>query len=427
MASYSNECADQVMNQTNVTENPWPYIECFYGPQTQELPMTILITVINGIIFVTGLLGNIAVCIVIIKQPTLHTATNYYLFNLAVSDVTLLVFGLPNDVAMYWHQYPWPLGQIFCRFRALISEAASYVSVLTVVAFSTERYIAICYPLYLRAISGLQRAVWIIAALWAVSFISALPFAGNTNITHLTYPPNSTDIVPESAMCVMVSQPENFPLTELSSIIFFIVPMVIIAVLYTNMGIAISRASENRLAGKIKGSIHRKNKKNQSNRSIIRMLSLVVLGFFVCWAPFHAQRLMTIYFQGSDLIEEVNYWMYFITGICYYFSSTLNPILYNVMSEKMRFAFKEIFCGVKAKKNTKRSTFRETSNTYVTMQSNSNHHQCSSLPEEDIFLSKDSATMLISQNSRHSNSGKMLIFKAGSIKSKILNDDETGV
>lgn len=75
----------------------------------------------------------------------------------------------------------------FSTFRA------SYVSVLTVVAFSTERYIAICYPLYLRAISGLQRAIWIISGLWIVSFLCALPFAVHTLITYVYYPYNSTD------------------------------------------------------------------------------------------------------------------------------------------------------------------------------------------------------------------------------------------
>lgn len=73
-------------------------------------------------------------------------------------------------------------------------------------------------------------------------------------------------------MCAMTSQPENLPLTEMSSVIFFILPMVIIAILYTNMGIAISRASKSKFENKVKGSIHRKNKKNQSNKSIIRML-----------------------------------------------------------------------------------------------------------------------------------------------------------
>ncbi|ENN78959.1 hypothetical protein YQE_04578, partial [Dendroctonus ponderosae] len=157
------------------------------------------------------------------------------------------------------------------RISTVISNA-SYVSVLTVVAFSTERYIAICYPLYLRAISGLQRAVWVIAGLWIVSFFCALPFAAYTVITYVTYPYNSTNIVEESAMCAMVNQPKNIPLTELSSLIFFIVPTVIIAVLYCNMGITIAKASRTKFENKVKGSIHRKNKKHQNNKSIIRML-----------------------------------------------------------------------------------------------------------------------------------------------------------
>lgn len=69
---------------------------------------------------------------------------------------------------------------------------ASYVSVLTIVAFSTERYLAICYPLYLYTMSGLQRAVKIIACLWLIAFLSALPFSFFTGVNYLYYPPNST-------------------------------------------------------------------------------------------------------------------------------------------------------------------------------------------------------------------------------------------
>lgn len=54
--------------------------------------------------------------------------------------------------------------------------------------------------------------------------------------------------------------------------------------------------------------------------------------------------------------------MFYITGILYYFSSTLNPILYNIMSNRYRIAFKEIFCGARTpnKNLTRNSTFRET-------------------------------------------------------------------
>lgn len=50
-------------------------------------------TVIYSLIFVSGLVGNLSTCIVIVQNPHMHTATNYYLFNLAVSDLLTLVFG----------------------------------------------------------------------------------------------------------------------------------------------------------------------------------------------------------------------------------------------------------------------------------------------------------------------------------------------
>ena len=37
--------------------------------------------------------GNIAVCLVIVKNKSMHTATNYYLFSLAISDLMILVLG----------------------------------------------------------------------------------------------------------------------------------------------------------------------------------------------------------------------------------------------------------------------------------------------------------------------------------------------
>lgn len=58
-------------------------------------PLSIIlpISVCYFIIFVTGVLGNVITCVVIAKNKTMHTATNYYLFNLAVSDFLVLVFG----------------------------------------------------------------------------------------------------------------------------------------------------------------------------------------------------------------------------------------------------------------------------------------------------------------------------------------------
>lgn len=113
------------------------------------------------------------------------------------------------------------------------------------------------------------------------------------------------------------------------------------------------------------------------------------MGFFLSWAPFHAQRLVTIYLQDNYYFHQIYFWMYIVTGIFYYFSSTLNPILYNVMSDRMRDAFKEVLCGIKPKQRSTKmnSTVREMSHGYVAIR-NSNATTNLYLEDEKIQLVK---------------------------------------
>lgn len=59
----------------------------------EPLFVLILVTVCYSLIFVAGILGNVITCLVIYRNKSMHTATNYYLFNLAISDLTLLLLG----------------------------------------------------------------------------------------------------------------------------------------------------------------------------------------------------------------------------------------------------------------------------------------------------------------------------------------------
>ena len=53
----------------------------------------IVLTVIYVLIFITGVTGNVVTCVVIFQNKGMHTAVNYYLFSLAVSDLLLLISG----------------------------------------------------------------------------------------------------------------------------------------------------------------------------------------------------------------------------------------------------------------------------------------------------------------------------------------------
>lgn len=74
--------ASSNFNQTNVIH---------FEPE--PLFILILVTVCYALIFAAGLLGNVITCTVISRNKSMHTATNYYLFNLAISDLMLLLSG----------------------------------------------------------------------------------------------------------------------------------------------------------------------------------------------------------------------------------------------------------------------------------------------------------------------------------------------
>jgi neuromedin U receptor 1 len=63
------------------------------GPKNVGLTLLVPITFLYVVIFITGVIGNVAVCLVIVKNKSMHTATNYYLFSLAISDLMILVLG----------------------------------------------------------------------------------------------------------------------------------------------------------------------------------------------------------------------------------------------------------------------------------------------------------------------------------------------
>lgn len=105
----------------------------------------------------------------------MHTATNYYLFNLAISDLLLLVCGMPPDIYKIWYPMSYPFGTAFCIMQGLISETSANATVLTITSFTVERYLAICRPFVSHKMSTLSRAVKFIFAIWVLAFCLAVP------------------------------------------------------------------------------------------------------------------------------------------------------------------------------------------------------------------------------------------------------------
>lgn len=100
--SLQNDDGGGKSGQLNLTaENVWENDD-YLMPKRDPLYIVVPMTIMYSVIFVTGVIGNSITCMVIAKHKYMHTATNYYLFSLAVSDLILLVSGLPQEMWSIW-------------------------------------------------------------------------------------------------------------------------------------------------------------------------------------------------------------------------------------------------------------------------------------------------------------------------------------
>ncbi|KAK9505558.1 hypothetical protein O3M35_009580 [Rhynocoris fuscipes] len=297
-------------------------------------------TVLYSLIFLTGVIGNVSTCIVIARNRHMHTATNYYLFSLAISDLLLLISGLPQEMYQLWSKYPYVFGQELCLLLGLAAETSSNATVLTITAFTVERYVAICHPFFSHTLSKLSRAIKFVVAIWIVAILCAMPQAMQFGLIYAVDKRGNLIDPDEFNMCGLK---EHYPYSfEVSTFLFFFAPMTVITILYILIGVRLRKTTSKKADQRIRDS--RRSHQPRSTTRVVKMLVVVVVAFFICWAPFQTQRLYALYFSSGGNTSPTTILIYklitYASGLLYYLSTTINPFLYNIMSLKFREAFK---------------------------------------------------------------------------------------
>lgn len=240
-------------------------------------------TIIYVIIFITGLIGNIGTCIVITKNKSMQTATNYYLFSLAISDLLLLISALPFEIYRIWAEDNYIFGQGFCTTQGLAAETSANATVLTITAFTVERYVAICHPFKAHAWSKPSRAVRYIIGIWIIALGLAIPQAIQFEVVREYI--NGQYI----SHCNIKNAFFDHSF-EISTFIIFIVPMSLITVLYVLIGVQLKKSnnigpSRTTSDGKQEEFGRKSASRNTAaQKRVVKMLSkyIVIFNNFLC-------------------------------------------------------------------------------------------------------------------------------------------------
>jgi neuromedin U receptor 1 len=139
---------------------------------------------------------------------------------------------------------------------------------ISVTAFTIERYVAICHPFISHTMSKLSRAVKYIFLIWILSVSFAVPQALQTGIVSGE----------NGAWCTVVEErvfiKHSF---ELATVLFFFAPMSLITILYILIGVKLRSST---MIKRENGSVQRNNNltsnihqnASQSTKRVLKML-----------------------------------------------------------------------------------------------------------------------------------------------------------
>ncbi|KAM4772485.1 neuromedin-U receptor 1 [Rhinophrynus dorsalis] len=314
------------------------------------------ICVVYLLIFAVGAVGNTLTCIVIIKHKIMRTPTNYYLFSLAISDLLVLLLGMPLELYELWSNYPFLFGKGGCSFKTLLFETVCFASILNVTALSVERYIAVVHPLRAKYVVTRNHAKRVIITIWVMSILCSVPNTSLIGIFHLHVV--GLGLVPGSATCTLVRPRWIYNLIiQITTIFFFFLPMGTISVLYLLIGLQLKKEKMLQVLEAKSGGDGdsyqnvRLQQEKSRRRQVTKMLFILVVVFGICWAPFHTERLMWSFIDDwTEEMHKVFGFVHVISGVLFYLSSAVNPILYNLLSTRFREMFKEVMCHGRTKK-----------------------------------------------------------------------------
>ncbi|XP_037543411.1 histamine receptor H2b [Nematolebias whitei] len=282
--------------------------------------------------------GNVLVCLAVGLSRRLRQITNCFVVSLAVADLLLGLLVLPLSATVELRSRKWPFGGTLCNIYNSLDVLLCTCSILTLLAISVNRYLAISSPLSHSQIVTPRRVTLAIISIWLVSLVAAfLPIQMGWNtadykVQNLDWGTGDED--KEEHYC-QFEWSNNYVLIYAFG--FYYLPLLLMCGMYLCIFRAAReqvrriRATTPSFARSASATIVHEHKATVT-------LAAVLGAFVICWVPY-----FTFFtFMGinektipPNTLHSVVLWL----G---YFNSTLNPILYPAFNRDFRRAYGEL-------------------------------------------------------------------------------------
>uniref|UniRef100_UPI00398E8B06 ovarian cancer G-protein coupled receptor 1-like n=1 Tax=Pristiophorus japonicus TaxID=55135 RepID=UPI00398E8B06 len=266
------------------------------------------------LVFFLGLPTNCISLYAAYKQVQRGNELGIYLFNLSLADL-LYILTLPFWIDFTLHQDDWRAGAAMCQLCSFLTYTNLYVSGAFLCCISFDRYLGVVHPLRATGVRTMRAAVVISCAVWAGQSAFSLV---------LLIRPETADDSEHHRLCydIYPIEPWKATLNYFRVALGFLLPLALLLAFHCR----IYRSLRDNMATRD----HEKRKAKQL------MLSIVV-GFTVCFAPYHATLLARSVMEPGDCsFARAVFIPYRLSVALVCFNCIMDPVLYCFVSETSR-------------------------------------------------------------------------------------------
>ena len=342
-------------NSTNISRNT-------LLPRMSFDTTRIIILVLQILVSLVGIVGNVLVCVVTSRKRNLKIVCNRFILNLAIADLGILLISYPIHISKEF-SLSWPFGEFVCKTVFPFTTIFYGVGIGCITAIALHRYRMLVH--YMKPQMNMQTAKRVLFFIWLLSFIvMVMPLFFVMKLINI---PKIGIRICEPLWPNQLSS-HMYQITIVLA--FYIIPLSIISITYI------------RIRAKLKDSIRRHDNYRRSsfreeaarkesvsrivqNRRALNLLAPVVVVFAVCMAPSSFATLVSLFINIAGPKQIAIAVRFFILLLIT--NASANPIIYSVVNSEFRRDFVKLLrcktdgCCADTTEGLSLNTFRRTS------------------------------------------------------------------
>ena len=293
-------------------------------------------TVAFCLIIIVALVANSLIVILVCKTPNLKKPVNYFIANMALSDLLVPIFWIPWHLSRL-HATSFliggKLGQALCKLAPFFGNVSIVVSTQNLILIAMDRFGAVVFPLRPPLIRS-KLCPFFILATWMFPMVFFWP---DLLVFELVEHP-------EGAWCErrwkkVFGEFLSFTSFLLAyNIVFTYIPVMLLVILYSIIFIKLKTKAQ---PGE--QLTNNQQQRKRRNRNVLQMSIAIVTVFVLCWLPYNTNHLMIKYQLDSSALFSCSFWIYFyVTYFLIHAYGAINPIICFMFSSNYRLGIKRL-------------------------------------------------------------------------------------